>query len=227
MQSSVYLNKEVGTYTDLFLTPYARVSHVLRELEKQPFEPDRMAIMIARGDREKAEGYKAEWKEANENGSKLSAEMQAFISFGEQPPTDHIYWRIMKLVLAELDGDSQLYCELPLSDDEYMIAGTPDLIAVENGTAHIFDWKLIKELKHTRTLKSTLKEPVSHLDECNYNKYCLQLAAYAVMIEKQGYTIGNLWLVVVHPVTFHITLRKLPYLKKEIIDVFQVFRHNQ
>lgn len=92
------------------------------------------------------------------------------------------------------------------------ITGRPDYICYRKRSSNIIDIKDIKtNLSRGIYFDSTLLRdgkikhydrfmlpPVSHLEDCNYNHYCLQLSLYAYILEKQyGFQIGSLEIIYV------------------------------
>jgi ATP-dependent exoDNAse (exonuclease V) beta subunit len=71
------------------------------------------------------------------------------------------------------------------------ICGQSDLVEVVNGKVNIIDYKTNKEIK-TESFKNwegiseKLLAPLSHLDDCNYNHYSLQLSIYMYIILKHN-----------------------------------------
>ena len=71
------------------------------------------------------------------------------------------------------------------------ICGQSDLVEVVNGCVNIIDYKTNKEIK-TESYKDwegvseKLLPPLSNLDDCNFNHYCLQLSIYMYMILKHN-----------------------------------------
>jgi hypothetical protein len=58
----------------------------------------------------------------------------------------------------------------------------------------VWDWKTNKVIKKHNKYQS-FTEPISHLDECEYNEYSLQLAIYKYILEKNlGLKIGNCYI---------------------------------
>jgi len=71
------------------------------------------------------------------------------------------------------------------------ICGQSDLVEVVKGDVHITDYKTNKEIKTEgftswdgKTQK--MESPLSHLDDCNYIHYALQLSMYMYMILKHN-----------------------------------------
>ena len=71
------------------------------------------------------------------------------------------------------------------------------------------------------------KSPISHLEECNGNRYQLQLSLYAFFLEERGYKIEEL---TIHHVIFdeedHVNVIDYPvnYLRKEVISLCEHFK---
>ena len=82
---------------------------------------------------------------------------------------------------------------------ELKIAGSVDAVFKNtDGTFTIGDWKRSKEIKYTGY--DFGKHPFSHLQDCNYTHYCLQLNLYRIILEKfYGLKIRDMLLGVFHP----------------------------
>jgi primase-polymerase (primpol)-like protein len=86
------------------------------------------------------------------------------------------------------------------------ICGQSDLVEVVNGVVNIIDYKTNKEIKMESYVdwegkSDKLMEPVSTLDDCNYNHYALQLSVYMYIILKHNPRLrpGKMY---IHHVTF-------------------------
>lgn len=80
-----------------------------------------------------------------------------------------------------------VYPELIIWMDSVKIAGQADKITVVDGYVHIDDYKTNKKIdkeawKNWEGIEEKLLHPVSHLSNCNYNIYSLQLSMYMYMI---------------------------------------------
>lgn len=105
------------------------------------------------------------------------------------------------LDLSELTAG--VYPELMIYSHKYKLAGQSDLVKIyDDKTFEIFDYKTDAEIKTEsipyfnqktkRKQKSTYLSPIAHLDECNYNKYKLQLSIYANILERYGFKCKGL-----------------------------------
>jgi hypothetical protein len=71
------------------------------------------------------------------------------------------------------------------------ICGQSDLVEVVNGRVNIIDYKTNKEIKMEsfkdwEGISEKMLHPVSHLDDCNFNHYALQLSIYMYIILKHN-----------------------------------------
>lgn len=86
--------------------------------------------------------------------------------------------------------------EFITGDEELGIGGMIDQLFwnVKMKEFQIWDWKTNKEIKMSNKYQH-LKHPLSHLDECEYNIYSLQIAIYKYIIEKNlGIKIGSCYI---------------------------------
>lgn len=109
--------------------------------------------------------------------------------------------------------------------EELRLAGSIDMI-FENpdGTLQIYDWKRCKEIvKTTGFSKYGNKECIDHLPDTNYWHYCLQLNTYkAILEEKYGKTVTDLYLVCLHPDNKNKSYQRIKVadLQEEVKDLF-------
>lgn len=91
--------------------------------------------------------------------------------------------------------------EWEIWDEDLKLAGSVDMIYRNriNGTFAVYDWKRSKEIKMENNFQSGFG-PVSHLPDCNYWHYTLQLNMYRWMLEKHyGIVVSEMALVIMHP----------------------------
>jgi hypothetical protein len=135
------------------------------------------------------------------------------------------------------------------------VCGQSDLVEIAHGLIHITDYKTNKEIKTSsyvnwEGLSQKMDHPVSHLDDCNYYHYALQLSAYMYMIQKHNPTLQPGSLVLHHiifevegeddygypivsrteqgdPIVKDVVQYNLPYLKEEVMAIFQYLKDNK
>lgn len=115
--------------------------------------------------------------------------------------------------------------EWRIFDEEVKIAGSIDMIFFDPDdetckSLYIFDWKRSKKINKSNFFQKGIGY-LSHLDDCNYNHYTLQLNVYKTIIERNyGYKITKLAIVVFHPDNSNYNLYELPFLEKEMKELF-------
>jgi len=126
------------------------------------------------------------------------------------------------------------HVELKLILPEFRLAGTADqIIVLENRKVIIRDWKTNIEIKEGNQYQK-MKNPISHLEDCNKIHYFLQLSLYGYMLEQFGYEVDFIefeWfdLQEIGDEIYKQTNSKtyeVPYMKKEIIDMLLYYKNN-
>lgn len=134
------------------------------------------------------------------------------------------------------------------------ICGQADFVEVVHGKVNITDYKTNKEIKEKgftnwEGITSKMYKPLSHLDDCNFNHYNIQLSLYMYIILKHnpklkpgkltiqhvsfekekddeyGYPI-NKYDNFGHPIIKEIKMYNIPYLKDEIITLIKWLKDN-
>jgi len=114
------------------------------------------------------------------------------------------------------------------------LCGQSDLVEIVNNKINVYDYKTNKEIKiksfvNWEGKSQKMKPPLSHLDDCNFNHYALQLSFYAFMIKKHNpkLTVNKLQL---HHIKFNdseeVVNYDLPYLKNEIENLVIFAKNN-
>lgn len=135
------------------------------------------------------------------------------------------------------------------------VCGQSDLVEVVNNTVNIIDYKTNKEIKmnsykNWEGISAMMNNPVSHLEDCSYNHYNLQLSIYMFMILKHNPKLKPGKLVLHHivfekagedqygypilaratngdPIIKEIILYEMPYLKQEVLDIMNWYKDNK
>lgn len=156
---------------------------------KQPFDKDKHSLRVAEREGVSQELVLEMWdkenKKATTRGTKIHKLMENYVSFGEEE-SDYkwLYKSYDKVVSYSIDKFKKIYSENLLSNDEYKIAGTADLIYDHGDFFTIGDFKTNKRFNFTSGFNDFFKTPVEHLPYCEFNNYALQMSMYAYMYEK-------------------------------------------
>lgn len=113
--------------------------------------------------------------------------------------------------------------EWTIYHEDAKIAGSIDMV-YENadGTLEIYDWKRCKEITSVNGWNETATNPlIKHLPATNFWQYSLQLNTYRKILEdKYDRRVTKLCLVRIHPDSSNYELLEVPFLDKEISDLF-------
>ncbi len=72
---------------------------------------------------------------------------------------------------------------------KYYLTGSIDILMADhpNRTLWILDWKTNKDIRRDNPWGGKMLKPLSHLDDCNWVHYALQLGTYERIIRDEGY----------------------------------------
>lgn len=125
------------------------------------------------------------------------------------------------------------------------LCGQSDRVDVINGAVNIIDYKTNKEIKtegfkNWEGISKKMLKPISHLDDCNFNHYSLQLSFYMyivlkhnpklkpgvmklhhVIFEEEGSDENN------KPIVKDVVVYEVPYLKQEVITLIKHLNDNR
>jgi hypothetical protein len=209
---------------------FKSVTTVLGMLEPE-FDAEEIALAISMQDpSKKKEQYQnmsqeeilAEWKrinnEANEYGTEVHEIMESYLLADKIyiPKTD--YEREIILKFQEIDPMTKgiIYPETILFSKKHKLAGTSDIIEDCGDYFNVWDFKTNKKLRFISEYDHWLKKPVSHLSDCQYNIYSLQLSIYAYMYQLETKKkVGRLGLFYLNPETNKFELIPVIYLGLE------------
>lgn len=150
------------------------------------------------------------------------------------PAPEGSYGTILTQPDFHLENNS-LYTEYMVWDDDSRICGTSDEVEVIDNTININDHKtnesIDKEAYYVPNVgREMLLPPVSHLDNCNWNIYTLQLSMYMYLLWKRNkhLKVGKLTL---NHVLFdsddkpkRIVTHDVPYRREEVKAILEWWR---
>lgn len=108
-------------------------------------------------------------------------------------------------------------------DEDYHVAGSIDMSFIDEttGEIHLYDWKRTPCLKKENRFQRGFC-PLSHLDDCKYNHYSLQLNIYKFILEsKYDKKIAKMHLVCLHPDNQSYIMEEVFDLQKEVRAILE------
>lgn len=146
------------------------------------------------------------WDRRSELGTDLHANIEDLINEVKEPrPVSATnqqivrrfadFWRLGQYSFI------QTRCEWMVFDEESEIAGTIDFVGFLSETeVVVWDWKRVKDVYFSGFGgKKGIAEPCLDMDDCNFNKYMLQLHTYSNLLErKYGLKVLEVYIIVMH-----------------------------
>jgi len=241
--SNIYLEPIEHVYIDSDTKErYKSVTTVLSLLEEE-FPADDIALAIANQDISKKkekyhnmsqevilESWERENKVANDYGTMVHNLLEDYIKKNRfYFPTDQNHKNILN-AFDELDIDfgEKVHCERIMYSKKHKIAGTSDLIIdVNHNTFDVLDHKTNKTFNFYSLYEKKLLPPLTHLDDCQYNIYALQLSIYAYMYENETRkNCRRLMINYFDKENCKFTIYPVPYMKMEAESVLNFYHDN-
>lgn len=139
-----------------------------------------------------------------------------------QEIAEKAYNKVQKELVEKIKPEI-ISTEMKMWDEDLGLAGTADLVMFKKDKIYLVDWKVTKKISTEGYEGLKAKEPIGYMDDCNYNKYTLQLSMYAYILEKQGKKkIKNLYLI--HCTRDGVTILDVPY---EIDIILRLIEHEK
>jgi hypothetical protein len=226
---SVTLDKDSHIYTSSSGEVYKSVSSLINQFVPF-FDFEQKSYDYSAKHGIPVEDVRRSWKEKNKKstdyGQLIHEQIELNIRKKQFNHNDKIYNDILQSVEKFIIPNSKIYSEQIISNDNFKIAGTSDLIIERKTDFDILDFKTNKKIKFENPFEDkNLLFPVEHLPNAEFFKYALQLSLYAYMHElktgKKLYRLMIFWFKRKRPEDYSSFEGKwvkysLPYLKEEI-----------
>lgn len=188
-------DKASHSYRNIYTDELYTSATTLINKYKKKFDADYYAKKAADKEGVTPEEIKARWKKMNDEskvkGSNIHEAIDVFNKTGEiAEPYKELLASISALNLYDV---SKIKCEELVYNHSYKLAGTADIIEDLGSNFNVYDFKTNKKFNLHSPYGAQLLSPVSHLSECEYNIYALQLSLYAFMYKSMtGKRVGKL-----------------------------------
>jgi hypothetical protein len=198
---------EAGSYTSVTTLihrffPHFDADAVIAKITKLP-----KSIYFGRDPQD----IKEQWAKATQDGSWLHEQIELF--FDEYAGTGAVpeivapsveFGYFLDFFRDHVVGKMKPYrTEMYVFDEDVNVCGSIDMLFCDpqdDSKIYIYDWKRSKEIR-TRNAFERGYGCFSHLDNCNFVTYSLQLNLYKYILEsKYDKTVVGMMLVILHPV---------------------------
>jgi hypothetical protein len=271
---SIVFNEAAHSYTSVNPTENINWTSVTSLVSnfKQPFDPVAVSKKVSKNKKSKWYGIPPEeiqaiWKGESERAMTLGTfyhnqredDLCSLASVQREGLNLPVFAPI-----TQPDGDkiapSQkledgIYPELMVYLKSAGVCGQSDLVEVVNNHVNVIDYKTNKEIKmnsyvNWEGISQKLSGPVSHIEDCNFYHYALQLSIYMYIILKHNPKLKPGKIMIHHikfkhagedkhgypiiareangdPVVTGVTEIPAPYLKREVIDMIKWLHENK
>ena len=201
---------------------YKSVSKVISTVE--PHFPARViAQNIAKSQGTTVEEILEEWDRKRDMASQIGNDIHnALDEYNKKGISQDPYWnKIAEDLQKKLFSDyNHVDSEYMIESDKFKVAGTIDRLCYRNKqVVDIRDFKTNerKGIEYRDKYNKYMKDPLSYLENTNYNRYSLQLSCYGYLVEESlKYKIGNMALIYISPVDpMNWKYIPVPYMKRE------------
>ena len=190
------------------------------------FHAKRKAEQLGISPEEVLEMWEQKGKESRDLGTAMHSKIENYYLGYDSQETDA--YKLFKMFADKIEL-KPYRTEWAVYDLKHNIAGTIDFVDYQNGEYIIYDWKrsekIIENGMPVKINKYGEKGnyPLEHLDNTPYYHYALQLSLYKYILEKNyGMKISDLRLGIFHPSYNKPYVLRMPYLEKEINDIFSL-----
>ena len=164
-----------------------------------------------------------EWDAARDYGTKVHNEIELFLKDSVLPEETRSFDAIDWLKKYQMKSEITIHSEVRIYSRELNLAGTIDVLAHDARTNkyEIIDWKTSKSVDKTSfDNKKGTHQITSHLMDCKFVHYSLQLSFYRYLLEEYyGLNINNQLIAHLNGDTCVAHLGD--YYKKEVLDIIQ------
>lgn len=239
--SIIFIPEDHRYYNEDNDRDYISTTTLLKNYEPS-FDPTgKIAERCAKRDGVSVEDILAKWaktsKAGTDKGSSVHNAVEDYIKTGHWDENhDKILLHFMSLFDEHLRDT--IHSEYILSNDKFEVAGTADILIEGTNWFKVWDIKTNKQIRFTNSFHSDrfLFDPVSHLTNCEFNKYSLQLSIYAFMYEIiSGKPCTELRIIYAKPNeqaqpggnNYSIEEYYIPYLKTDVINIFKHYERTK
>lgn len=172
----------------------------------------------------------AEWaangRQASGAGTAMHLAIEQFLNGSEYMIPEEIKqtpeWKYFMNFWTDHGWDLEPYrTEWEVWSADHKLAGSIDMVfrRKSDGKFLIYDWKRSKEIKTDNNFQTGLG-PLSHLPDCNYWHYSLQLNVYRWILETlYGLVIADMYLLILHPDNGNYRRMQLNRMDDEVRDM--------
>lgn len=218
-----------------YINPYTEEQYVsttqLISKFKKPFDVEKVSKRVAAKEGVTQEEIKERWKKINNDSKVYGSKIHEILeNYNSAKIIAEGYEDLINAYkeLGVITDDDTLLVEEKLHNHNYKLAGTADIIRLEDrGGFSIFDLKTNKKFNLYNQYSEYLLAPLSHLSACEYTTYSLQLSLYAYMYQSMtGRNVNQLGIVYYNKEDNEFVYYPAPYMKSDVVVMLDYYAKN-
>lgn len=233
----IYLNEETHTYTDIKGNEYLSVSKFISLFQKK-FDRENISKAYAAKNGISQNSVLADWDkkrdDAIDHGNRIHNAIEQYFKTTTINPENEDLKPTILSIAKDYSKYYRIFPEEIISNSDFFIAGKTDnrfqLTSSPKSIISFSDFKtnLRNGIQTENKYNQYLLGPLSHLQDCNFNKYAIQLSLYAYLYQlKTNCRIGDLHILYIPPSNFlQYSKIYIPYLKLECIAMIEWYKQN-
>ncbi len=226
----IKFNEKYHSYTNIFTGQrYVSATTLIHKFTK-PFDTEKHAKRVAEREGTTPEEIKELWKEENKKacdyGNHVHQVMEDWLNGNDVDIKDMVsYVEPFEKLVDDFDK-SLITPEKRLWNHEHKVAGTTDVYQDHKRFFNLYDFKTNKRFNFNNVFGEYMLGDFSHLSNCQYNTYSLQLSMYAYMEQcLTGKHVGELGLYYYDRKESTWEYFPVSYMKKEIELMFSLLKN--
>jgi hypothetical protein len=225
----IYFDEKKHSYTNVKTKEKYISATTLIGKFKKPFDVDKHSKRVADREGISQEEIKERWqqvnKEACDYGTSIHLVMENWLH--SQPVNDEDKELYVKPMEQIWEPDRKIIePEKRLWNHEHKIAGTTDVFEDNEKYFNLYDFKTNKRFTFNNMYGEYMLGPLSHLPECQFSTYSLQLSLYAYMQSiLTGQTVGELACFYYDRDLKTWTKHNTPYMKLEVTAMLDAWKN--
>lgn len=186
----IYTNTETGEQ-------YTSVTTLINAYKKK-FDSDKWSKHVAKREGKTQQEILNKWSEitttAQNRGTNVHLVMENYIKDNKiEKGFEELVDSFVKKTIGVIKPDSTILSEELLYSHDYKLAGTADLVVVNEDIFYVLDFKTNKKFNFNNKYNEYFYEPIDYLQQCELTTYTIQMSIYAWMFEKiSGKKCGGL-----------------------------------
>ena len=237
MATTVFLKDDTHQYFDNHGVEYQSVSSFLNLFSKK-FDKEGISKLTAAKQGISQEEVIAGWDktrdDAIDHGNRIHDNLEAYMKTTQILPGGESLLPLAKSISAEYSQYYRTFQEEIIFSEEHLLSGKTDNrfqhTSSKNSLISFGDFKTnqSKGIQFENKYGQYMLGPLSHLQDCNFIKYSLQLSLYAYMFQQNtGCKIGNLHIMFIPPHN-HLAWKKIyvPYMLRDVEAMLQWKKEN-